>query len=503
MRPSVVAGLLVLLALNAHAETFTVTRTDDPLPNGCLPGDCSLREAMEAAAANDPLGETDVILVPAGTILLMRGELAAVAQPLRVQGAGSSLTHIVQTQENTNLFHTAAGGDLAVVGMRLRSFREPVSSCRSGIHGVPLFIDDVVFEGGILETCGATQVRRSEIRTSLSCNRGQTVVEDSTVRDIVVHGNENTKLTLRRVLVDGELDPGNPQVGDVHLLYGTLIAEDSTITRTLVFVNNASPNLVLRRVHYLDNIGPIRTLGHGTVTIEDSLFENNTVRALYAAGGASWIVRGSSFVNNRVDGNAGGAIVLVDDTHLGIFNSTFSGNSFAAAAAGNSARGAAIGYRNGDGAELTLNHVTIVQPTFMPVGIVGTAIGGHGSGVVVRLSNVIVRGSCSMDAGVLGYNAATIESPGNTCGLSSSGANGNHVGVSTASLALGPLADNGGLTPTHLPGTGSLAIDSGLMANCLATDQRGYSRPGGNALCDIGAVEADADDTLFADGFEL
>lgn len=81
------ASLLALFALNAHAVTFTVTRTDDPAPNGCLPGDCSLREAMAAAAANDPLGATDVIEVPAGTHLLTRGELAVVAQRLRVQGA--------------------------------------------------------------------------------------------------------------------------------------------------------------------------------------------------------------------------------------------------------------------------------------------------------------------------------------------------------------------------------------------------------------------------------
>ena len=56
-------------------------------------------------------------------------------------------------------------------------------------------------------------------------------------------------------------------------------------------------------------------------------------------------------------------------------------------------------------------------------------------------------------------------------------------------------------TPTILPGVGSLAINRGGTPQCLPTDQRGYARPGG-ARCDIGAVEADADDTLFADGFD-
>ena len=498
MHRSLAAHLLALFALDAHAATFQVSRTDDPSPDGCRPGDCSLREAMEAAAANDPLGATDVIIVPAGTIHLTLGELSVVAQRLRVQGAGSSLTRVVQTQEFTDTFHTAAGGDLAVIGMSLDSFRSPVSSCYAGYQGVPLFIDDVVFEGGSLQTCGTTTVRHSEVRTSLYCNYGQTVVEDSTIRSATVQGSDSTKLTLRRVLVDGGLDPDNPYVGDVHLLYGTLIAEDSTITRSEVYAVNASVNIVLRRVRYLDNVGPVRTEGADTVTIEDSLFQSNTVRALYAAGGADWSVTGSSFVNNRVDGNAGGAIVLEDETALTISNSTFSGNTFTVEAAADGARGAAIGYRNGDGAQLVLKHVTIVRPAIMPAGIVGTAIGGHGSGVHVHSANSIVRGSCGMNGGVLGNNNANIESPGNTCGLN---AGSNFANVSIASLALGSLAYNGGRTPTHLPGAGSSAIDNALTLHCPTTDQRGYFRPGG-VNCDIGAVEADADDTLFADGFE-
>jgi len=45
------------------ATTFTVTRTDDPVPNGCLPTDCSLREAVIAANAGSG---GDAIALPAG-----------------------------------------------------------------------------------------------------------------------------------------------------------------------------------------------------------------------------------------------------------------------------------------------------------------------------------------------------------------------------------------------------------------------------------------------------
>jgi hypothetical protein len=112
--------------------------------------------------------------------------------------------------------------------------------------------------------------------------------------------------------------------------------------------------------------------------------------------------------------------------------------------------------------------------------------------------SLAVRGSCAMDAGVLLNNAGNIESPGHGCGFDTQI---NRVDVDPDDIALGVLGEHGGFTPTYLPGEDSVAIDHGSAAQCLFVDQRGWSRPGG-ARCDVGAVEADADDTLFVDGFE-
>jgi hypothetical protein len=58
------------------------------------------------------------------------------------------------------------------------------------------------------------------------------------------------------------------------------------------------------------------------------------------------------------------------------------------------------------------------------------------------------------------------------------------------------LADNGGLTLTHLPLAGNPAIDAIPAALCaFSEDQRGMARPV-NALCDIGAVEVSAQNMI-------
>ncbi len=71
--------------------------------------------------------------------------------------------------------------------------------------------------------------------------------------------------------------------------------------------------------------------------------------------------------------------------------------------------------------------------------------------------------------------------------LSSDGTCGFGPGHDQVTLRLGPLGDNGGFTQTHLPLSGSLAIDNGTGIGCLGTDQGYIARPQGDA-CDVGAV---------------
>ncbi|MGB7491766.1 MAG: CSLREA domain-containing protein, partial [Thermoanaerobaculia bacterium] len=64
----ILLGLLVFGSWGSlGAATFDVTRFDDPVPDECALGDCSLREAVIAANEN---GEADMIMLPAGIYTL-------------------------------------------------------------------------------------------------------------------------------------------------------------------------------------------------------------------------------------------------------------------------------------------------------------------------------------------------------------------------------------------------------------------------------------------------
>ena len=74
---SCIASVLLFVMQGASAAaTFTPTRFDDPLPNGCQPTDCSLREAVIAA---ENTAGPDAIVLGAGVYKLTRA--ASTAEP--------------------------------------------------------------------------------------------------------------------------------------------------------------------------------------------------------------------------------------------------------------------------------------------------------------------------------------------------------------------------------------------------------------------------------------
>lgn len=234
-----------------------------------------------------------------------------------------------------------------------------------------------------------------------------------------------------------------------------------------------------------DSGGGIHNTGSGELWIYDSVITGNHTDD-YGGGiealGPVHLWRTTVASNSY--GVTGGGLHL-NQTEASLVNVTISSNR-ASSPSGPVGGGIYI-----YGGELTVTHTTVAD-NMAPTGPAGLAVEG---GAVVTLAATIMAndgGNCGF-----GLGSGTIYNGGY------SWANDLTCGVASGTLTLGPLADNGGKTPTHAllgPGTDNDALDAVPSGNCeLSVDQRGVSRPqnGGQGNgCDAGAYEYDSLVTL-------
>jgi CSLREA domain-containing protein len=223
-----------------------------------------------------------------------------------------------------------------------------------------------------------------------------------------------------------------------------------------------------------------------TVALTDSSVTGNSAgggdaQSFGYGGGVNGSVTGlrSTVSGNTAGGGGGfaygGGISGASDPTT-LTNSTVSDNT----AGGGSD---ATGYGHGGGIALfgaaTLIYSDVVDNTAASstLGSGGGVWGALTSRGSMLADNTATSGSnCSATATSLGHNLET----GTSCGFAA-------AGDLLAEVMLGPLQNNGGLTPTRAL-LGGPAIDGGETSGCPATDQRGVVRPQGSA-CDIGAYE--------------
>lgn len=122
--------LLVLLlnAATASAQTYTVTRTDDPVPGACEPGDCSLREAV--MASNGTTSVDDVVAVPANASpYLNQYEFLPffITDETEVRGAGANQT-VVKGDGQETIFGVGTGIKATLAGMTITNGTSAVQS---------------------------------------------------------------------------------------------------------------------------------------------------------------------------------------------------------------------------------------------------------------------------------------------------------------------------------------------------------------------------------------
>ncbi len=200
---------------------------------------------------------------------------------------------------------------------------------------------------------------------------------------------------------------------------------------------------------------------------------------------ANLTLLGSTVANNTANDDGGG--LYTNGGALTIANSTFSGNRAQTSA---DADGGAIYF--GSASTANINNVTLF----------GNSASRNGGGIIrvagtVNIKNTLNAGNTAAGVGA-NCSGAIANSPGSINNLSSDGSCPMASGftIDPASALLGPLADNGGATWTHMLLLGNPAVNGGNNAVCAGApvngvDQRGVARPQG-AVCDIGSVEVPA-----------
>ena len=524
MAGALLVGLACLLgpAQHAMAQDIIVTRTDDPVPNGCAPTDCSLREAVIAANL-DPAAYNDILL-GAGTYQV-NGTPLAVTGGTSFQGAGSTQT-LIRGDGVTDLitFISIQQLDLANLAIDAQGQAELLAQNGNavGLYRVrapnPLGLIQVRRVSGSGGDGGDFWIGESEVLAQvISEDKRDFSAFSSRLRRLAVGSisgeASSTSVGMHNVVIDGSPAP--------ELMSRALINTQETTTLTDVTITQTSDGLLILgdavsgdselhvdRLRFTGNRKPVDIRATYAVIERSEFLQNVNTETLNGVSGALLIgtdadvtVEGSTFAGNSGGATAGGAVRVVGDrARLSLRNSTFSGNSIAVAAAAQpgSARGAAIGWSaDANDISVILRHVTVVAPLALPIGLSGSAVGGFGAAadVELRIANSILRGSCSFAAASIVYAIGNIESSSTSCGFPPAT---NQVGVSAAVLALGSLGYNGGRTQTIVPGVISVALDAGSQAYYIPDDQRGYPRS--SATADVGAVERS--DVIFADGVD-
>ena len=481
----------VSFTVNTTNDTFDALLADDSAADGA--GNISLRSAIQET--NSTVGEATIAL-PAGTYTLTRegigedfsstGDLD-ITDHLTIQGAGSDLT-IIDGGAIGRIFDVAQNVTLVLSDLTIQN---GASEFAAGLRnaGGNVILRDVVLTGNV---ASGSDTLASHGRAIFN-DQGNILLERVTVT-----GNSAEQdgggiysstgfIEIRDSSIDG--NTSSRFGGGFALNGGTADVFDSTIS------NNTATD---------DGAG-ISVFPGSTLTIETSTISDNTTDDI---GGGIYSLNSSvtiteSTVSGNTSGTTGGG-VAVEFSSLNLFRSTVHTNSASgdggglaiangtatianSTISGNSSVGNGGGIANYDGSNIVVTNSTVVNNSSEATtgGIWSPGFLNSGNTIVAQNIDVFGRPDIngtvfSEGSNILGVNAGILGTVNRL--------NGDQIG--TANFPLDPLLtdliDNGGPTLTHVPRTGSIAIDSGRVidfrndlnqsAEFWSTDQRGRPR---------------------------
>ena len=234
------------------------------------------------------------------------------------------------------------------------------------------------------------------------------------------------------------------------------------------------------------NGGGIRNAGELTlsrVVVTGNQANGGAGGGIFSGGDGSSLTVAQSAITGNTAATLGGGIAL--DGPLTLTDSTVSGNT------AGTIGGGIYSFNNSD-AEITNVTITANHAGTQAGGLFAESVPFQTAARPVLRDTILAGNTAPTDRDCGGAPVSSghnILGVGGTC-IDFTAGKGDLVGTAATPLdpKLGPLANNGGTTPTHALLAGSPAL--GAAANCTATDQRGVDRQAGT--CDIGAFELSA-----------
>jgi hypothetical protein len=401
---------------------------------------------LTLAGVNEDLGASGDLDLTGTTAILGQNAVVnggGLDRVFHVVGSTVTVTKLTMTNGNVNGTIVAGAGALFNQGGNVNVV-DVVLSNSTGSLG-----------GGLGTVGGTTVLNRGRLTGNTASIGGGAVAFGTVLLDaVVITGNTATTL-------GGGLAAGSG--GSLTVSNATVSTNSAPLGGGLGSVNPAT--VTITRSTFSGNTalqgGGVVT--NGVVNFTDTRITGNT--ASLGAGGYNlgvFNVLRSTFDGNVATGNGGG---IANEGTLQLTTSTISGNT--------AAGGSAIYERSGSADILSSTITANTGPA---------ALDTTGTPVTIKSSIVAdqtVGAGCASPVTTLGYNLGSDTS----CGLT------GVADLQGVSAQLGLLANNGGWSPTHLPGAGSPAVNAGLPKPlCSGSDQRYWTRPNGTA-CEKGAVE--------------
>jgi hypothetical protein len=463
-----------------------VPATSIPVSNCNDNGAGSLRDAVDSAVEGDTI---DLTALDCSTITLTSGAIAIGVDDLTIQGSNALLLTI-DGGYNDRVFWHLGSGTLTIADVSVSKGRKYLLDGDTGnAAGGCVFSEGTVsFEYSWAKYCKAgSNDATAAIRGGAIYAQNGVFVDSSMVTDSKAYSMSSTYARG-----GGIYTPGN------------LLMMDSTISGN--YATTTGGGIQVGSGHGTPG-------GYGRIKYSSIIENVESPNGLVLGGGGVYLTGDAYIAHSTVSGNKGcrgGGIYLLNAGNAtgpaGIYSSTVSGNAGEWCGVD-----AAAGGIQSFNANMVISDSTIAFNTFDG----NSTDTKYGAGVhmananTLVLNNTIIAGNSVRLGGDTNFKADDI---GGNAGATVTGADNlvyfTDILLPPATILLTdpmlrPLAANGGKTATHMPNFGSPVIDLGNNESGATVDQRGPGFPRIlGAAPDIGAVEFDLADAIFANGFD-